>query len=675
MDRQMSGQSYEIVFIGQDFKPVKEAAERAEITYKGEKYYIGNNNEILLKNDSKNDTQNDKQDEDGGDLPKPDRSDLADKRNLLAYQIILEKFLEQVTDRGGAPKTPIFRVNRSEDKKGREKLYSVFNNELYFSGIVGVIKKQITVNLDRETGKQEAVNQQEEVPEEEIPEEEIPEEADQEEESSEEEALKEEIQEENDQDKSSEQKEKQKEQPENGKILTFNVTLQIKSRLDAMDEKGTPGKPYFLSKMLLRDKIRFSDNNVPESEDELLDYLLLFWFRQQLQEALQKGYYKTYRRFARNDDKLKGSINIAEHIRLNMGRKNGKIAYTYRENTVSNYLNLLLITAYEYMKKKYHDLVVENFDSNTDLKKAIDFIKREVQELQTDTGTVINKNLKPISHSYFTEYEQLRITCLKILRDEGASIFDGDPEDENQSILFYLPDLWELYIRDEMLAQLPDSIALKDQEKIMNFGYQDEKQSDHAKEMNDSNNDNHTSDTDKDRQESSEREDSKVSYTYKQMTFPDYVFYDTTRSDEWTRFMIFDAKFKPKWELVLDNKEKSVSSVMEDYNKCLRDMCAINAGATGVIFPTNKTFEMNNRTVRHPVAEYNEDSFFYTIPVHIPLAADEIPYSEWDEKFSSSVEESKNVMDDILKEEWEYAQEVLVFRQKMHEIRIRRNRK
>lgn len=53
------------------------------------------------------------------------------------------------------------------------------------------------------------------------------------------------------------------------------------------DTKGTPGKPYFLSKMLLRDDIKFSDNNVPESEDELLDYLLLFRFRQQLREALQ----------------------------------------------------------------------------------------------------------------------------------------------------------------------------------------------------------------------------------------------------------------------------------------------------------------------------------------------------------------------------------------------------
>lgn len=601
MDKQISDQSYDIVFVGQDYRPIKEAADRVQITYNGERYYIINDNEIVPESDQRNGTQ----ETDQNKMP-ANRDVLADCRNSQAYEKILEEFLNRVTDKGKITKSTSFDVNVSEtESKQRNKnkeLYNIFKNELYFSGIVGVIKKQISVNL--ENGSEEL--------------------------------------EENNWDESEEENPQKK-----GKILTFNVTLQIKSRLDVADTKGTPGKPYFLSKMLLRDDIKFSDNNVPESEDELLDYLLLFRFRQQLREALQKGYYRTYRRFYRNNDKLKGSINVAEHIRLNIGRKNGKIAYTYRENTVSNYLNLLLVTAYEYLKRKYYDLVTDNFDGDIELKRAIDFLKNEVQDLQTGISMVINKNLKPIAHPYFTEYEQLRMTCLKILRNEGVSIFEGNPEDENQSILFYLPDLWERYIEDKMLTQLPEKIECKPQEKIMNFGYRNEN-----------------------RVAAGEGKTDKVTHTYKQETYPDYVFCDTTSSDEWKRFMILDAKFKPKWENILE--KGSISEVMEDYNKCLRDMCAINANATGVIFPTNKTFSLDDnadRILKHSVSEYNKAAFFYTIPVRVPLARDELRFSEWDEQFTSSVKKSKRAMNNILREEREFAQGIRELNQKIRDRR------
>ena len=599
MDKQISDQSYDIVFVGQDYRPIKEAADRAQITYNGERYCIINDNEIVPESDQRNGTQETDQNK-----MLANRDVLADCQNSQAYEKILEEFLNRVTDKGKITKSTPFDVNMSEteSKQRNKELYNIFKNELYFSGIVGVIKKQISVNL--ENGSEEL--------------------------------------EENDWDESEEENPQKK-----GKLLTFNVTLQIKSRLDVADTKGTPGKPYFLSKMLLRDDIKFSDNNVPESEDELLDYLLLFRFRQQLREALQKGYYRTYRRFYRNDDKLKGSINVAEHIRLNIGRKNGKIAYTYRENTVSNYLNLLLVTAYEYLKRKYYDLVTDNFDGDIELKRAIDFLENEVQDLQTGISMVINKNLKPIAHPYFTEYEQLRMTCLKILRNEGVSIFEGNPEDENQSILFYLPDLWERYIEDKMLTQLPEKIECKPQEKIMNFGYRNEN-----------------------RVAAGGGKTDKVTHTYKQETYPDYVFCDTTSSDEWKQFMILDAKFKPKWENILE--KGSISGVMEDYNKCLRDMCAINANATGVIFPTNKTFSLDDnadRILKHPVSEYNKAAFFYTIPVRVPLARDELRFSEWDEQFTSSVKKSKRAMNNILREEREFAQEIRELKQKIHDRR------
>ena len=36
-----------------------------------------------------------------------------------------------------------------------------------------------------------------------------------------------------------------------------------------------------------------------------------------------KGLYKTYQRFEKNDDKLKGTIDISRHIRLNLGLPSG----------------------------------------------------------------------------------------------------------------------------------------------------------------------------------------------------------------------------------------------------------------------------------------------------------------------------------------------------------------
>ena len=121
------------------------------------------------------------------------------------------------------------------------------------------------------------------------------------------------------------------------------VKLQIQSRIDAANRKS---QPYFLAAMLMHGKnIDLNDDMVPSDEEELFDYLLLFWFRDQFREAIRKGFYRQYRRFERNDDRLKGSIDFSRHIRLNMGQRNGKIAYNIRENTNNNYINHLIVAA------------------------------------------------------------------------------------------------------------------------------------------------------------------------------------------------------------------------------------------------------------------------------------------------------------------------------------------
>lgn len=396
----------------------------------------------------------------------------------------------------------------------------------------------------------------------------------------------------------------------------LHVTLQIKSRLD-VDENKKISKPFFLSTMLLTDKVKLSNNTIPSNEDEIFDYLLLFWFKEQLKKARLKGYYKTYRRFDNNDDRVKGTIDIARHIRTNMGQKNGRIAYTYRENTINNYLNQLIVAAYYHLKNKYYDLVMDNFDSNNDLKNVINYLSNETEFSSANVKSILKNNLKAISHPYFTEYEDLRLICLRILRDEGISIFDGESGNDTQGILFYLPELWEKFLYNKLIIKaLPEGIKAEPQYQILNFGYKKENES---------------------------------SFSYEQLTYPDYVFLDKEKP-----FMILDAKCKPKWEDAA--KGGSVSDVMEDYNKCIRDMVAANSHATGVIFPTNHSYEKDelDRTLCHRISKFNNSDFFYTIPVVVPYVEEETLYSVWNNEFEGIIQEEIDIIKKIVQNEVEF---------------------
>lgn len=531
---------YEISFVGQDYQPLNNAAATAVIKRGEEEYIINPDGQILSKNESNN------------------NSDPARCREIL------DQLLYDIAPNGNGNYPPGIHINVSETtKKKTQKLYDpsfgAEGNRGYFCGVIGIIRKQISVTLYSDD--------------------------------------------------------------EENKYL-FNATLQIKSRLD-VDENNNIGKPYFLSTLLLRDKIELNDNTVPNNEDEILDYLLLFWFKTQLQRACLKGYYKTYRKFERNDDRVRGNIDVARHIRMNMGQNNGKIAYSYRENTIDNYLNQLIVAAYHHLKNKYYDLVADNFDNNIDLKNSIDFLSYETNYSASTTNSLINKNAKTISHPYFTEYEELRLTCIKILRDEGISIFDGNSSQETQGILFYLPDLWEEFLEDEVINNnIPAEILCKSQYQVLNFGFWE-----------------------------------NGTYTFKQNTFPDFVFFNNNQP-----FMILDAKFKPRWIAAFEGEP--LSEVMEDYNKCIRDMVATNSHATGVIFPIDKEVEINDSNTRHRISEYNNTDYFYTIPVYVPCSKGS--YSEWSARFKESLNNSAGFIKTAVQSERDYSEATKVHFEKLN---------
>lgn len=405
-----------------------------------------------------------------------------------------------------------------------------------------------------------------------------------------------------------------------GEKIKCNITLQIQSRMDK-------DKPFFLSTLLLSNKIQFNSDMVPSNEEEIFDYLLLFWFKSKLQSAYLKGFYRTYRRFEQNDDKLKGSIDIARHIKLNLGQHNGKIAYAYRENTVNNYLNHLIVAAYDYLKKKYYQIVSDNFDNNIEMKSIIDSLRIEIGGTRYSNSELIAKNLSEISHPYYTEYEDLRKICIRILREEGISLFDGDME-ETEGILFYLPDLWEDYLQGQIERKIEKDIRVEAQKEIKVFGY-----------IND-----------------------KREWKYAQPTRPDYVFFNKNEKP----YMIMDAKFKPGWGKTIDTK-KLEKYLLGDYDKALRDMVSINGCATGVIFPIlEKEVDINNFS--HSISEYNKVNRFYTIPVQVPNSQN-MDFFSWTKKFDKYISQSMDYIRDVLNIECQYYDEYCKYVEELEEKR------
>ena len=370
-------------------------------------------------------------------------------------------------------------------------------------------------------------------------------------------------------------------------VNKVSVDIRINSRFDA-----DPRKPYFLLEMLSRGSLVFNGSEVPSDDESIFDCLMLFYLKNHLIEASKKGVYQAYHTFNENGNRPRGCIDFSRHIKLNAGLKNGNIAYSYREKSANNFLNHLILEAYYHLKNKYFEMVVANIDKEFETKKVLDILRNETHYPQYSRSVLLKKNESPITHPFYNEYEDIRQICLKVLKDEGISLIQGEGESVS-GILYYIPDLWEEYLEKKMNEYAIDVDA---QMPVYYFG---------------------NNETDK---------------VYKSSSYPDFVF----KTDDGIPYMMIDAKFKPGWNQV--HNEGKIGDAKEDYNKCIRDMNTINAYATGTIFPCMDGVDVGseeqeddelsdlivldrnntNRIIRHNISEYNPISSFYTIPINIP---------------------------------------------------------
>ena len=171
--------------------------------------------------------------------------------------------------------------------------------------------------------------------------------------------------------------------------------------------------------------------------------LMIFLFPKLLKEALGQGLFKQYIYKEYNDANVRGPIDINRHIRRNIPF-NGRVAYRTREFSYDNPVTQLVRHAIEWIKISPWGQAILNSDEIT---------RSFIQEIVAATPTyearlrqeVINQNLRPATHPYYTSWLPLQEFCLRLLRYESLS-YGADKKNKIHGLLIDAAWLWEEYV-------------------------------------------------------------------------------------------------------------------------------------------------------------------------------------------------------------------------------------
>jgi 5-methylcytosine-specific restriction endonuclease McrBC regulatory subunit McrC len=199
---------------------------------------------------------------------------------------------------------------------------------------------------------------------------------------------------------------------------------------------------YFLHYMLQKVfSINLFDLKYHSDEESIFDFLI-YLFPAFLKRAMCQGLYKEYQTREYNDADIKGRIDVARHIRMNIPFA-GKVAYSTREYAYDNHVTQLIRHTIEFISNHPYGGGILNNDDLT--KDAVSLIREATPTYsQNERRKVINQNLRPLSHPYFSEYRHLQHLCMQILRYEEIKY--GRNEDEIYGVLFDGAWLWEEYL-------------------------------------------------------------------------------------------------------------------------------------------------------------------------------------------------------------------------------------
>ena len=224
-----------------------------------------------------------------------------------------------------------------------------------------------------------------------------------------------------------------------GFIGSNQTNLTISSRFSSKEVNGDYFLHYMLQKVFA---LNLFNLDVFSDTEDIWDILLICQLPHYLERALAKGVYKEYVRKDYNDSGVKGSIDLARHVKLNNPFR-GTIAYRSREHDVDNRITQLVRHTLEYIKtRQNYSKILNSYSGYRNLSRTIEQLTLRYSRLQRKK--VVNSSQKAVNHPLYREYETLRKLCIKILRKDG--IKNGVSRDKVAGILFDGAWLWEEYL-------------------------------------------------------------------------------------------------------------------------------------------------------------------------------------------------------------------------------------
>lgn len=217
------------------------------------------------------------------------------------------------------------------------------------------------------------------------------------------------------------------------------------------------GKEDYFLHYLLEKVFHINLLKLPTSggDNETFEFILFHLFTHYLRRSIKQGIFKQYQKCDYNDANVKGVIDISRHIRYNIPF-NGKVAYRTSEYKYDNPVTQLIRHTIEYIRQ---------YPMAGNVLKEVDECVRTIYDITPSYNvnqrqSIINKNLKPIKHPFYTQYTFLQRLCLHILRHKKMSY--APSERKVYGILFDGAWLWEEYLAT-MLVEKGFTHAVKEE--------------------------------------------------------------------------------------------------------------------------------------------------------------------------------------------------------------------
>ncbi len=341
-------------------------------------------------------------------------------------------------------------------------------------------------------------------------------------------------------------------------VLEYNGNkITIGSRFDSDDNQYF--LQYVFSKAFDMNGKIFDDMNTFGKSEDSWDLLLIMVFIKQLKEAMKKGLYRTYRSYQYNDSKIKGQIDIARHLKINV-HENGKVAYNSREYTIDNYNNYLFLKAFEIIEKKYPSILKKLISSDDNVKNGIGYLKSKLGN-EYNNQEILKNTTKKIVHPIYRKYESLRKTSILIIRKLGINSMNTD-DSKVTGFVIDMTKLWEQFLEKTMFKKIDNNNYIsQDKFNILNG---------------------------------------------KRELIPDFY---------WASMhLVIDAKYRSSWGMTLKG---DWSGVRDDVFQVLAYMLSLDCNLGGVVFPvdSNITFPYDEKLSVFP--DGNQNKVFFRLPYFI----------------------------------------------------------